>query len=163
MPHDHDDDRSEARSAAGSDPAQTGAEHAPGLSRRSIIAASAGLGLGGALGVPPAVAQTGAVPGAAPGLAPGAARGPAHGLAAGGSLSNRIYSLNPAHPEMADIAENPANVPPPITRTEPTTVQIELETIELEGHLDANSLYRFWTFNGSVPGPMIRVRVGDTV
>ncbi|SVE02680.1 uncharacterized protein METZ01_LOCUS455534, partial [marine metagenome] len=23
--------------------------------------------------------------------------------------------------------------------------------------------YRFWTFNGTVPGPMVRVRVGDTV
>ena len=64
---------------------------------------------------------------------------------------------------MADISQNPANVPPAITRREPATVRLEFETIEIEAHLDANSTYRFWTFNGKVPGPFARVRVGDTV
>ena len=81
----------------------------------------------------------------------------------GGSLSNRIYSVNPAHPDMADIAENPTNIPPPISRSEPATVRVELETVELEAHLDGTSMFRFWTFNGKVPGPFVRVRVGDTV
>lgn len=78
-------------------------------------------------------------------------------------MSDRIYSVNPSHPGMADIAENPANVPPPIDRTEPATVEVNFETIEIEAHLDTNSVYRFWTFNGTVPGPMVRVRVGDQV
>lgn len=78
-------------------------------------------------------------------------------------MSDRIYSVNPSHPEMVDIAENPANVPPPIDRTEPTTVEVNFETIEIEANLDTNSIYRFWTFNGTVPGPMVRVRVGDQV
>ncbi|MDQ2703654.1 MAG: copper-containing nitrite reductase [Pseudomonadota bacterium] len=81
----------------------------------------------------------------------------------GGSLSNRIYSVNPTHPDMADIAENPTNIPPPITRREPATVRVELETKEVEAHLDERALFRFWTFNGTVPGPFIRVRVGDMV
>ena len=80
-----------------------------------------------------------------------------------GSLSNRIYSINPAHPDMADIAENPINIPPPITRREPATVRVDLETVEVEAPLDANTRFRFWTFNGKVPGPFVRVRVGDTV
>lgn len=134
------------RSASG-----TPGRDAPALSRRNLLAGSAGLTLGGMLGAPSALAQSshqtgGAQPGAVP-----------------GGLGNRIYSVNPVHPGMADISENPANVPPPITRTAPATVRIELETIEIEAHLDANSRYRFWTFNGTVPGPFQRVRVGDTV
>jgi nitrite reductase (NO-forming) len=124
-----------------------GRTHAPVLNRRSLLAGSAGLTLGGALGAPAALAQAG---------------GAQHGGTAS-SLGSRIYSANPEHPGMADVSENPANVPPPITRTEPATVRIDLETIEIEAHLDANARYRFWTFNGKVPGPFQRVRVGDTV
>ena len=31
------------------------------------------------------------------------------------------------------------------------------------GKLDDGTTYEYWTFNGKVPGPCIRVRVGDTV
>jgi len=55
------------------------------------------------------------------------------------------------------------NVPPPITRTQPATVQVELEANEWVGPLSDNNNYEFWGFNKSVPGPMIRVMVGDTV
>ncbi len=125
-------------------------ETGAGLSRRNLLVGSAGLTLGSMVGASTASAQTNP-PSANP-----------H-TSTIGSLGNRIYSANPEHPDMADISENPVNVPPPITRTEPTTVRIELETIEIEAHLDTNSLYRFWTFNGTVPGPFQRVRVGDTV
>ena len=30
-------------------------------------------------------------------------------------------------------------------------------------HLADGTSYRYWTFNSEVPGPMVRVRVGDTV
>lgn len=85
-----------------------------------------------------------------------------HGAAAGG-LGDRLYTVNPSHPDMTDIAENPANVPLPIARREPATVRVDLETREIEAPLDTNGPYRFWTFNGTVPGPMVRVRMGDTV
>lgn len=59
------------------------------------------------------------------------------------------------------------NVPPPIARRVPATVKVALETKELEGPLLESignpTLYRFWTFNGTVPGPFIRVREGDTL
>jgi len=132
----------------------SGAENSPSLSRRNLLMGSAGLTLGGVLSAPAALAQHGHAAG------PGQYQ---HGAGASASLSNRIYNVNPVHPDMADIAENPANVPPPIDRTEPATMQIDLETIEVEAHLDQNSVYRFWTFNGTVPGPFQRVRVGDTV
>ncbi len=122
-----------------------------GVSRRSMFAGTAGLTLGGVLGAPPALAEHPTTP------------LPSTHLGHAGIMSDRIYSVNPSHPEMADIAENPANVPPPIDRTEPATVEVNLETIEVEAHLDTNSTYRFWTFNGTVPGPMVRGSVGDHV
>ena len=123
------------------------------LGRRSVLIGSAGLAAGGVL------AST-----AARGDGNVAAR-PAQSRAAtpGGGAGNRLYSTNPTHSDMADISQNPANVPPAITRREPATVRLEFETIEIEAHLDTNSTYRFWTYNGKIPGPFARVRVGDTV
>ncbi len=55
------------------------------------------------------------------------------------------------------------NVPPPITRTSPAKVVVELEVIEKVGKLADGVEYLFWTFGGAVPGKFIRVREGDTV
>lgn len=57
----------------------------------------------------------------------------------------------------------PPNVPPPIDRSRPARVIVEVETTEQKGKLADGVEYTFWTFGGSVPGPMIRVRQGDTV
>lgn len=54
-------------------------------------------------------------------------------------------------------------VPPPITRKKPARVRINLETKEVKKRLADGVEYTFWTFGGSVPGPMMRVRVGDYV
>ena len=42
-------------------------------------------------------------------------------------------------------------------------MKVELDAVELLGALADGTSYRYWTFNGKVPGPMVRVRVGDTV
>jgi nitrite reductase (NO-forming) len=63
----------------------------------------------------------------------------------------------------ADISHDPAGVPPPIGNRPPTTVRVELETVELEGQLADGTTYGYWTFNRTVPGPLLRARVGDTV
>jgi nitrite reductase (NO-forming) len=60
------------------------------------------------------------------------------------------------------------NVPPEITRKTPAIVRVALETKEVVGMLMDGGIgnptnYRFWTFNGSTPGPFIRVREGDTL
>lgn len=60
------------------------------------------------------------------------------------------------------------NVPPPITRTTPAHVIVELEASEWVGRLSDDNNYKFWGLGaqgatGTVPGPMIRVMVGDTV
>ena len=63
----------------------------------------------------------------------------------------------------ADISREPTDLPPPITRRDPTTVHVDLLAAEVEGRLAAGTTFGYWTFNGKVPGPFIRVRVGDTV
>ncbi|KKL70854.1 hypothetical protein LCGC14_2100740 [marine sediment metagenome] len=123
------------------------------MDRRSVLIGSAGLAAGGVL------ASTAARADGNGSTQPAQSQSAKPGSGAG----NRLYSSNPTHSDMADISQNPANVPPAITRREPATVRLEFETIEIEAHLDANSTYRFWTFNGKVPGPFARVRVGDTV
>lgn len=61
------------------------------------------------------------------------------------------------------VVTPPPRVPPPIDRRSPKTVVLDLETVEKRGVLANGVQYDFWTFNGTVPGPFIRVRVGDHV
>src|SRR5580765_4896089 len=55
------------------------------------------------------------------------------------------------------------NVPPPIIRTQPANVVVHLEASEWVGPLSDDNNYELWGFNKTVPGPMIRVMLGDTV
>ncbi len=61
------------------------------------------------------------------------------------------------------ILTSPPLVPPPVDRAGPAKVVVELTTKEAKGTLASGVEYTFWTFGGTVPGPFIRVRVGDTV
>lgn len=54
------------------------------------------------------------------------------------------------------------NVPPAVKRGA-TTVVVNLEAKEYIGDLAEGVKYNFWSFGGTVPGPMARVRVGDSV
>jgi len=45
----------------------------------------------------------------------------------------------------------------------PTLVKYEVETHEVTALMDDGVSYTYWTFGGTVPGPMLRVRQGDTV
>ena len=63
----------------------------------------------------------------------------------------------------ADISQQATEVPAPIGNRGPQTVRVDLNTVELEGRLAEGTTFGYWTFNGRVPGPMLRVRVGDTV
>lgn len=63
----------------------------------------------------------------------------------------------------ASIGKDPTEVGEPVGDRAPTHVTYDLITTELEGKLDDGSTYRYWTFNDTVPGPMLRVRQGDTV
>jgi nitrite reductase (NO-forming) len=61
------------------------------------------------------------------------------------------------------IVRDPTDLPAPIGSRGPRRVKVDLETVEVTGKLADGATYRYWTFNQKVPGPFIRVRVGDTV
>lgn len=64
---------------------------------------------------------------------------------------------------VSDIARNPSDVPPPIDRGEPAHVTLELTAKEVIAEMAPGVFVNYWTYNGTVPGPMFRVREGDTV
>lgn len=65
----------------------------------------------------------------------------------------------------ADVVRDPSDLPAPIARRAPAVVKVTLTSKELVGALDpaSGTTYRYWTFNGKVPGPFIRVRQGDMI
>src|SRR5262245_66368360 len=68
-----------------------------------------------------------------------------------------------ALPEQKAILTAAPRVPPPVDRPGNAKVIVSLETTEEKGTLADGVQYTFWTFGGTVPGPMIRVRVNDVV
>jgi nitrite reductase (NO-forming) len=63
----------------------------------------------------------------------------------------------------ADISREPTDLPAALGKRDPMTVRLDLFTVEQEGRLAEATTFGYWTFNGKVPGPFVRVRVGDTV
>ena len=55
------------------------------------------------------------------------------------------------------------NVVPPVNRDYRAHVMVELEVSEEVHEIAPGVEYMFWTFGGTVPGPMLRVRHGDYV
>ncbi len=96
-----------------------------------------------------------------------------------GVACDRLNAVRPAAQEAAPsalAAIDPAKLPvvdaqlghapqaaPATGRREPARVIVKLEVKELVKDLADGTQYTFWTFGGSVPGPMIRVRRGDLV
>lgn len=62
-----------------------------------------------------------------------------------------------------DITRDPTDLSAPLRGRLAQVVRVDLATVELKGQLADKTSYDFWTFNGKVPGPFVRVRVGDTV
>src|ERR1700722_8536089 len=88
---------------------------------------------------------------------------PGHQLA--GMQGQFIVTTRPAPQTLveADISREPNDLPPPVGKREPQTVRVDLCSGEVEGRLAEGTTFGYWTFNGKVPGPFVRVRVGDTV
>jgi nitrite reductase (NO-forming) len=68
-----------------------------------------------------------------------------------------------------NVAKDPTDIPPPIKRKKPKTVEVDLYTQEYIAEIAPGELAWVWTFSdalgvpGTIPGPMIRVMEGDTV
>ncbi|HFB4872510.1 TPA: copper-containing nitrite reductase [Neisseria gonorrhoeae] len=66
-------------------------------------------------------------------------------------------------PVIDAVTTHAPEVPPAIDRDYPAKVRVKMETVEKTMKMDNGVEYRYWTFDGDVPGRMIRVREGDTV
>ncbi|MCL4325099.1 MAG: multicopper oxidase domain-containing protein [Candidatus Thermoplasmatota archaeon] len=90
--------------------------------------------------------------------------GATHGNAADAGASPAV-SAGPA-PEVTpfqNIVRSPSDVPPEITRNVSSVVNVYLKAMEVTGQIESGTSYTYWTYNGTVPGPFLRVRVNDTV
>lgn len=76
---------------------------------------------------------------------------------------NAEMAAGPAAADAVSVVRNPADLPGPLGDRGPQTVRIDLTAVEVDGVLADGTTFRYMTFDGQVPGPMLRVRVGDTV
>lgn len=74
-----------------------------------------------------------------------------------------VSAAEAALPVIVQELVAPPAVPAPITRKTPARVVVNLTVEEVEREIAPGTRYMFWTFGGTVPGKMIRVREGDTV
>jgi len=65
--------------------------------------------------------------------------------------------------KVADIGQDPNGVPVPTGRKEPANIKVSLRAKEVISEVAPGILFNYWTYDGRVPGPMLRVREGDTV
>ncbi|MCP1659508.1 copper-containing nitrite reductase [Neisseria perflava] len=66
-------------------------------------------------------------------------------------------------PVIDAIVTHAPEVPPPTDRDHPAKVRVKMTTVEKTMKMADGVDYHYWTFDGDVPGQMIRVREGDTV
>jgi len=64
---------------------------------------------------------------------------------------------------VADIARNPTDVPKAVVYANDGVVDLNLTTKEVIAEMADGTTINYWTFDGTVPGPFLRVREGDTV
>jgi nitrite reductase (NO-forming) len=70
---------------------------------------------------------------------------------------------NAATTDVDTVAADPTDVPDPIDRDQPADVEVDLTTREVTAEVEPGVTFDYMTFDGQIPGPMIRVRQGDTV
>jgi nitrite reductase (NO-forming) len=91
------------------------------------------------------------------------AQPPAPRLIPAAVLGAAAAPIAPAATNAVSVAMDPAAVPKPIGARAPQLVKYSIETVELQGKLDDGTTFTYWTFGRKVPGPMLRVKQGDTV
>lgn len=74
-----------------------------------------------------------------------------------------VPTAAPAAVDAVSVVRNPADLPPPVGDRGPMNIRIDLTTQEVTGILADGTTFDYFTFGGKIPGPMIRVRQGDTI
>lgn len=77
--------------------------------------------------------------------------------------SNSTPLIKSGVPEADRVALDPTDIPPPINRRSAKTHEIKLVSKERIAEIEPGVRFKYMTFGGTVPGPMVRVRQGDKV
>jgi len=83
--------------------------------------------------------------------------------AAASSVGGMSMPMEPALGGLHTVAADPTRIPPPIHRDRGIHHEVTLEAREFRASLADGAEFVFMTWNGQIPGPMIRVRQGDTI
>ncbi|MCA9478162.1 MAG: multicopper oxidase domain-containing protein [Nanoarchaeota archaeon] len=65
--------------------------------------------------------------------------------------------------DVEDISYDPRDVPLPVGNRSAQHLTVDLVAKEVLSEITDGTTLNYWTFNGKVPGPLIRARVGDTI
>jgi nitrite reductase (NO-forming) len=65
--------------------------------------------------------------------------------------------------KIGDIAEDATSIPLPLNYKDSRFIKYELEAKEVLSEVAPGIVFNYWTFNGKVPGPFLRIVEGDTV
>src|SRR5688500_3915013 len=68
-----------------------------------------------------------------------------------------------AAPSAISVVRDATDLPGPLANRGQALVKVNLEPAEAVGQLADGTTYKYWTYNNKIPGPFVRVRVGDTV
>lgn len=75
-----------------------------------------------------------------------------------------VVTTSPAVEDAVSIIRNPADLPAPLNNNgSPQHHIVEMTAVEVDGQLADGTTFRYMTFDGQVPGPMLRMTVGDTM
>lgn len=96
-------------------------------------------------------------------VAPSSIEGPDETLVEANSSESSAELSEPATVEVSSIAADPTAVPSPVEWTEPRTHELTIETIEVTAEVEPGVTVDFMTYDGQIPGPMIRVHEGDII
>src|SRR5687767_1356411 len=77
--------------------------------------------------------------------------------------AGKIAAPDAAKAGAVSVAMDPNAVPAALGARAPQLLRYRVETVELVGKLDDGTTFTYWTFDRKVPGPMLRVKKGDTV
>lgn len=80
-----------------------------------------------------------------------------------GQTAQAAGQREPARENAVRVLRSATDMPGPVGDRPPQTVTVDMTAVELDGQLMDGVTYTYWTFDGTVPGQMIRVREGDTV
>jgi nitrite reductase (NO-forming) len=83
--------------------------------------------------------------------------------AAGAETAGTAQAAATVAPTVDRIAADPIAIPGPIQRDAPERVEVTLEVQEAVAEIEPGVTFNYMTFGGQVPGPLIRVRQGDTI